>query len=388
MTSLWMWWQGYVTVRLRGPGLERLLNKMAELDIVLQRVRRLTGDVVIIRLKVKDFRLLRPLLWGTQINVSILDKHGAPFLLGRFRLRAFLAIGLMLSLLFVMYLSNFIWFIEVGGSQTLPMEALKGAVWDLGLRAGVVRSTIEPRAIEAELLKRFPVLAWAQIRVKGVKVDILLTERDGLESGDTGPGHLYAASDGVVTEILVLRGTAHVRDGSTVRKGDMLISGEYYDAWGQKQFGAAQGVVKARVWYEGIGEGALAKWEPVSTGRNHRQYAFTIGSITIPIGKSYPRNTHLRSDQEWHLSLGRALVPLRLAKIDYQEVEYIKVLVPREEAEKTAYVHAWESLLQQGVREEQVLKERQTVDFMADGNGIRVTVQVEVLDDIGLFFTH
>ena len=159
MTSLWMWWQGYVTVRLRGPGLERLLNKMAELDIVLQRVRRLTGDVVIIRLKVKDFRLLRPLLWGTQINVSILDKHGAPFLLGRFRLRAFLAIGLMLSLLFVMYLSNFIWFIEVGGSQTLPMEALKGAVWDLGLRAGVVRSTIEPRAIEAELLKRFPVLA-------------------------------------------------------------------------------------------------------------------------------------------------------------------------------------------------------------------------------------
>ncbi len=64
------------------------------------------------------------------------------------------------------------------------------------------------------------------------------------------------------------------------------------------------------------------------------------------------------------------------------------MLVPREEAEKTAYVHAWESLLQQGVREEQVLKERQTVDFMADGNGIRVTVQVEVLDDIGLFFTH
>ena len=98
MTSSWMWWQGYVTVRLRGPGLERLLNNMVERDILLQGVQRLTGDVMIIRLKVKDFYRLRPLLWGTQINVSILDKHGAPFLFGRFRLRVFLAVGLMLSL--------------------------------------------------------------------------------------------------------------------------------------------------------------------------------------------------------------------------------------------------------------------------------------------------
>ena len=388
MTSSWMWWQGYVTVRLRGPGLERLLNNMVERDILLQGVQRLTGDVMIIRLKVKDFYRLRLLLWGTQINVSILDKHGAPFLFGRFRLRVFLAVGLMLSLLFVMYLSNFIWFIEVTGNQTLPIEALKATVEELGLRTGVVRSTIEPSTIEGELLKRFPILAWAQVRIKGVKVDIFLTERDGVEQQHAGPGHVYAATDGVVTEILVLRGTAQVRDGSTVRKGDLLISGEYYDALGQKQFGAAQGVVKARVWYEGIGEEALSRWDPLPTGIRHRQYAITIGSITIPIGPSYPRETHLQSEKKWHLSLGRALVPLSLGRIDYHEVEYIKALIPREEAEKRAYDLAWESLLEQGVRKEQVLKERQTVDFMADGDGIRVEVLVEVLDDIGLFLMH
>ena len=52
MTSYgWMWWQGYVTVRLRGPGLERLLNKIADLDIGLHKVERLTADVIIIRLR-------------------------------------------------------------------------------------------------------------------------------------------------------------------------------------------------------------------------------------------------------------------------------------------------------------------------------------------------
>lgn len=144
MTSLWMWWQGYVTVRLRGPGLERLLNRMAELGFVIQWVERLTTDVIIVRLRVKDFRRLRPLLWGTQVSVSILDKHGAPFWFKRFRLRASLALGLLLSFFFVLYLSNFVWFIEVRGSETLSLETLSSAVQDLGLQAGVARSTIKP----------------------------------------------------------------------------------------------------------------------------------------------------------------------------------------------------------------------------------------------------
>ena len=91
--------------------------------------------------------------------MSILDKHGAPFWFKRFRLRASLALGLLLSFFFVLYLSNFVWFIEVRGSETLSLETLSSAVQDLGLQAGVARSTIKPREIEAELLKRFPVLA-------------------------------------------------------------------------------------------------------------------------------------------------------------------------------------------------------------------------------------
>jgi similar to stage IV sporulation protein len=383
-----MWWQGYVTVRLRGQGLERLLNRIADLGIVVHKVERLTLDVMIVRLNIQDFRRLRPLLWDTQISVSILDKHGAPFYLGKLRSRTFLAIGLSLALLSVIYLSNFIWFVEVVGGTTLSIETLKGVVEDFGLQAGVPRNAVEPRIIEAELLKRFPNLAWAQVSIKGARAEILLTERDGLQSEHTLPGHVYAAHDGVVTEIFVLRGTAKVRDGDTVREGELLVSGEYYDAWGHKQSGAAQGVVKARVWYEAVGEAALTRWEPVYTGRNHRQYTITLGSITIPLGRSYPRETYQKNTEEWQLSLGRAMVPLRLAQIDYQGVEYNKVSVSRQEAETSAYNLAWESLVNQGVEQERVQKEGQRVDVMTDGDGIRVTVQVEVLEDIALFRAH
>lgn len=388
MNSPFRWWQGYVTIRLRGPGVERLLNKMAESGMILHKAERLTTDVVIARISVHDFLRLRPLLRGTQINVSVLDKHGIPFLLRKFRLRVLLAIGFVFSLLFVIYLSNFVWFIEVVGNETVPMESLQLTLENLGLRSGVARSTVRPRAIEVELLKGFPILAWAQVDVKGVKVEISLTEREGVEREYAMPGHVYAALDGVVTEVLVLQGTARVREGNTVRRGDLLISGEYYDARGKKQFGAAQGVVKARVWYEGVGEGALTRWEPVPTGVTRRKYTVTIGSITIPFRKSYGSDTHVATTKEWQLSLGRAMVPLSFARIDYQEVEYVKVSVPRVEAEQAAYHLAWESLTRQGVQAEQVREERQRVDLLADGDGVRLTLQVEVLEDIGRFLSQ
>ena len=388
MTSLWLWWQGYVTIRLRGPGLERLLNKIADLDIVLFQVERLTSDVVIARLRVQDFRRLRPLVRDSHISVSILDKHGAPFLLRRFKLRGFLAIGCLLSFLLIMYLANFIWFIEVSGNSTLAAETLKEALEDLQLRAGMVRSAVQPRLIEVELLKRFPDLAWAQVEVQGVKLEVILTERDGLDVDQAGPGHIYAAADALITELLVLRGTPQVRDGSTVRKGELLISGEYYDHRGVKQFGAAQGVVKGRVWYEGVGEAALSRWEAVKTGRSHRQYVLAIGPLRVPLGRSYPEETHLREAREWSLSLGRALVPINWSRINYHEVEYVRTAVPRDQAERAAYELAWESLRRQGVAEELVLEERSWVEAVADADGIRVTVQVEVLEEIGLFMTH
>lgn len=383
---LWMWWKGYVTVRLRGPGLERLLNDAVNAGVLLLGVRRLTSDVVIVRLTVREFYHFRPLLTGSNVSVSILDRHGVPFLIRRFRLRLFLLVGLLLAVFIVLYLSNFVWFIEVSGNELLAVSTLKIAVEDQGLRTGVAKSTVNPRQIESELLKRFADLTWVQVNIKGVKVDIQVAERAVVEAAYSEAGHLYAKRDGVVTELLVLQGTPAVREGETVLKDDLLISGIYYDQWGRKQFGAAQGVVKARVWYQAIGEAPLVRWEPIKTGRSSRQYVLTIGPLRIPFGRSHSQETHLQSSQEWRLSLGKAMVPIGLTRTEYEEVEYVPMHLSATEAERQAYNLAWESLLQQGVVDKNVLEEKTVVDYLVDADGIRVTVQVEVLEDIGQFF--
>ena len=166
----------------------------------------------------------------------------------------------------MIYLSSFVWFIQVFGNETLAVEVIKAAVEKTGLRAGVPRGAVDARRIEQQLLEDLPQLTWVQLRNQGIKVEIHVREREAPELAAQGAGHIYAKRDGLVTELLILRGTAQVREGDTVRRDELLISGMYYDPQGRRQFGAAQGIVKARVWYQAVGEASLVRWQPEKTG--------------------------------------------------------------------------------------------------------------------------
>ena len=81
---MWLWWQGYVTVCLRGAGIERVLNRAAQAGVAMLKVERVTSDAVLAG-AAEDFRRLRPCSGSPPMgrkSASILDRHGLPFLLG------------------------------------------------------------------------------------------------------------------------------------------------------------------------------------------------------------------------------------------------------------------------------------------------------------------
>ncbi len=93
----------------------------------------------------------------------------------------------------------------------------------------------------------------------------------------------------------------------------------------------------------------LVVWRPLETGGVRRlQYLVSIGPWVIPVGKSYSEETHLRRAKEWSLSLGAAMVPISLARVEYAEVEYVPTAVPIEQARLKASAMAWEKLSARG----------------------------------------
>lgn len=379
------WFRGYVTFRLKGPGLEKLLNKIAALDIVLWEIERLTSDEVIARLELAEFRRLRPLLRGSQVKLTIFDRHGLPFFLKRIRPRLFFLGGMLCCLVLIIYFAGFIWFIEISGGESLPSSELEALAKEAGLYVGVKKKAFSPQKLETKLLTRFDSLVWAQVVIKGVKTEIKLVERTQPEVDHATQGHIYADKAGLITEILVLRGTVRVQEGETVQKGDLLISGEYYDAKGQKQFGRADGIIKARVWYRSFGEAAFREWEALKTGVRHNRYLLRLGPFVLPLGKSRSLSNHLKSEKEWCLSLGRAMFPLAWTKVVYEEVQYFAKPLSQEAARKLALQAAWQRLRDAGIEGQRILQERVVEDPILDQDGLRISLFVEVKEEIGEF---
>lgn len=255
---------GVVTVQVKGPRLEEFINRCAARGIQLWKTERPVPGMLIANMRARAFRVVRHLARHQGWELRIVDRYGFAFylhaLLGR---RAFVAGG-VLALVAWYILSLFVWFVDVEGLETVPVERVRAAAAAAGLQRGRLVGALDRDVIANAVLLEVDELIWAAVEVEGTRVILRVAERTRVDpSLLPGPGHLIAAWDGVVTHVTVLSGTPLVEPGSVVRKGDLLISGmlqpgtvEYRERVeaGELPVIRAAGSVRARVWREAVVE--------------------------------------------------------------------------------------------------------------------------------------
>jgi len=233
----------------------------------------------------------------------ILDKQGWPFLWRRIKRSRPLLLG-FLSLLALLYIfSAFIWTVEVkpgepSGLKSLTPEEILSVARQEGLKPGALKTTLRLRELEEAIETRLPQLAWVGIEVKGSKAEIYAVERRDWPLQDETPAHLVAAKDGLIKEMLVIKGQARVKPGEVVKKGDVLISGLLLEDKSIPLLVSAQGVVKARVWYEGEKTVEKKLKEKIPTGREAKVLFLKIGSRSVFLKGRVPftcYQEHIRS---------------------------------------------------------------------------------------------
>lgn len=136
------------------------------------------------------------------------------------------------------YLTGFVWVIEITGMEKLSADQIAAVLADQGIKVGAAKAQIRPNYLENLLLTQFPELSWAGVSLKGVLMQVAVAEQASPDLAEVQYGDMVAADSGLVTQVVPFRGTALVSAGSTVKKGDVLISGEYYDQYGRWQKGA------------------------------------------------------------------------------------------------------------------------------------------------------
>lgn len=386
---------GTVTLKVSGPMPEKFINLcMVERKNIISISKR--DNDFIICMGLKDFFGIRPLVRKSQNRIQVIGYWGLPFVTRRIKKRKMLVVGGALFLIVINILMSYIWFIDIIGMNDVPMRQIKECVYQYGLKPGVLKEEINAKFIENQILLNIPEVAWVSINFTGTRAVVEIVEKTMPKEVDKAPGDIIAGKDGIITEVIVLAGQSIVKKGDTVKKGDLLIKGVAYD--GKEplpivvgvtpQLIRANGIVKARVWYEGYGESEVVTVSRVRTGQQKVgitvhifEHEFHVKPAEIPSEGEFEVEVINKKILWWRNSA----IAVESTISTYYEITTNMVELSSEEARQRGEANALTDVEYMIPETAHVLSRMIEVLRTSETNLVRVKVNIETAEDIGQF---
>ncbi len=286
--SILKYLRGYLLVHLTGFAPERFLNLCGKRNILLWNLKR-TEEGYLFYISVDAYKSLRPILKKTKTKIKILEKKGLPFYLFRYRKRKVFAAGVLFFWMILIWVSGYLWNIEISGNSYLSDETILFFLEEEGAAFGTKLSEIDCAKLEESLRSDYPEVIWTSIKIYGTKMTVevqesLLADEAYTEAPDE-ICDIVAAKDGVITDIITRQGTPKVTIGTEVKQGDCLVSGEieipsdYGDVL-DYLYERADADILAQVQYQ-YSERISKKYQEKVFKEEKQNYILQIGDIII-----------------------------------------------------------------------------------------------------------
>lgn len=360
--------KGTVSFRAQGRSSERLLNLTAQRGVLLWNVRPspqgLEGEMA-----ARDYRRIRPLARKAAVRTTVLKKSGFPFLAAAYCGRAGLAVGAALGAALLVFLSQFLWTIDVVGQEHVSEARLRTLLAESGVKTGALCRGVDAGQVKRDILLKVEDISWLSVNIVGCHANVEIKEktRKPENDGDT-PCNLKAKEDGVITKITVGEGVTEVKKGSGVAKGDLLVSGVSAAREGTVRYLHAEGEIMADVISEK--EFKLPKEDDyISLTENkaeRRQLGFLIFRFPCTLSFRFFASAARTEEADW-LTADKTALPLGFVTETLHELKTERVT--RDEANARAVFNR-AALLE---------------ELFAKGEGRRVSKELTVAEADGAF---
>ena len=237
---------GYVEFQATGGFPERFLNLCNINGITLWNVQN-DGVKVKACTPIKAYRNIRKPAHKSGMKVKITRKRGLPFFVKYNKARVGVLIGAFVSVVLLFLSSCVLWDVEVTGNTKIKNEELLESLSGYDVRVGSVKSEIDTKSVESQLLKEYPELSWASINIFGMKAVLEVKENKDMPEiiDDNIPMNIVAKKDGRIILVNGYSGTNVVKEKDVVLSGDLLISGIKINQDGSERAVRAKGKVFA-----------------------------------------------------------------------------------------------------------------------------------------------
>lgn len=226
----------HVRILVTGINTERFLNILLQEGIRLYSVRY-RDEGTYVKLSVSDYKKIRKAVRVTGVHTVIVKRYGIRFFMFRNRHRYFFVIGILMFVIFNIFLTGRIYKINIEGNIYYSAQEIYDFIRSEGVDYGKRTGGIDCDGLEFSLRNKFDCISWVSVNVDGSCLKINIRENASIvkEEQEEEARDIVATEDGEVVEMIVRAGTPMVRPGDKVTKGTILVSSriEYTNFFGE-----------------------------------------------------------------------------------------------------------------------------------------------------------
>lgn len=229
---------------------EKILNILWSENIKVLNIKRVDIATIRVTIDYKDYNILKKSVKRLNGKCKIVGRRGRAFWVSRIKNNTFLLIGSFLFIIILLYLSTYVWRIEINTKNNVSPYELRQQLYSLGIKPGIKKNKVNGKEIEKKLENLNGDILWSRARVEGSTLKIYIEEKvNPPVIKEEEKGNLVAKIDGEVSRVYTFKGRSAVHIGDLIKVGDILIEGingsleEPYEV-------VPEGVVMANTFYE------------------------------------------------------------------------------------------------------------------------------------------
>ncbi len=326
---------GYLNIQIEGFYIERFINMCMAKSILLWNIKREKSSVLNANIAINDFRKIKKILKKTKCKVKVKKKKGLPFVFERYKKRKIFAILLCLAILLISVSAQFVWNIEIKGLKNVKQEEIAELLKTNGLSVGSLKAKVDEKKIINELRLNRDDLAWVGIDLKGTNAIVEIVEADKKPELINSNEYcdIVADKDGIITKINVQNGTALVKVGDIVKKGDVLVNGKIQGKYTEAIPVHANADIEAKVWYSKKEQRNYRQNIEENTGNEETKYRIKINNLEINLYKTlsnFEKYDTIIENKKISL-FSNFYLPVEIVKITNKEKQNYEIFYGKEE---------------------------------------------------------
>lgn len=239
---------GTCVYKIKGLNTERLVNEFLKNKINILHFEK-QNEYMIFKCNYYDSNKVKKLLKNYEILAT--EYNGICSLFHFIKKRFVLLIGIVFLLFFLAFWQTHLFNYNISGLERIDKNEFISVLNEKGYSIGVSTNKINTNELSQSLISSFSELSFVSVVVIGSSLVINVKEKEYDENLDESLiKPIVASFDGVVNSISVYQGTAMVKSGDIVRKGQVLIA-PYIEVNGEVKSMRAKGEVNASIFIKG-----------------------------------------------------------------------------------------------------------------------------------------